>query len=123
MIPIHGLFETHLTVAGLPRSMDFYGGVLGLELARVFPERKVAFFTGSRAPVTPCWDCGKSERLRGRSKKPPQGFRIPTGRHNLSCSHIFGDLNGQTIRRACRSINQDGFRWHELGPFFARSPC
>jgi lactoylglutathione lyase len=43
-LPIRSLFETHLTVAGLPQSMAFYGGVLGLELARVFPERQVAFY-------------------------------------------------------------------------------
>ena len=44
MIPIRGLFETHLTVASLPRSMAFYSEVLGLELASVFPERHVAFY-------------------------------------------------------------------------------
>src|ERR1019366_7257880 len=44
ILPIHDLFETHLTVADLQRSMAFYGGVLGLDLARVFPERKVAFY-------------------------------------------------------------------------------
>jgi len=38
IVSIHGLFETHQTVAGLKRSMDFYGSALGLELARVFPE-------------------------------------------------------------------------------------
>jgi hypothetical protein len=39
--PIRDLFETHLTVADWRRSMEFYDGLLGLELARVFPERKV----------------------------------------------------------------------------------
>jgi lactoylglutathione lyase len=38
------LFETHLTVADLPRSMAFCGGILGLDLARAFPERKVSFY-------------------------------------------------------------------------------
>ena len=33
-----------MTVAALQLSTDFYGGVLGLQLARVFPERKVAFY-------------------------------------------------------------------------------
>jgi len=60
MIPIHGLFETHLTVAGLQRSMAFYGGVLGLELARVFPERKVAFYWigGSGNAMLGLWEVG-----------------------------------------------------------------
>ena len=44
MIPIHDLFETHVTVTDLVRSMEYYGGVLGLNLARLFPERKVAFY-------------------------------------------------------------------------------
>ena len=44
MIPVRHLFESHLTVANLERSMAFYGQILGLELAAVFPERKVAFY-------------------------------------------------------------------------------
>lgn len=44
MIPIRGLFETHLTVKDLQRSMSFFGEALGLELAQVFPERRVAFY-------------------------------------------------------------------------------
>ena len=44
MIPICGLFESHLTVADLPRSLAFYGDTLGLKLAAAFPDRKVAFF-------------------------------------------------------------------------------
>ena len=44
MIPIRDLFETHLTVGDLPRAMAFYGDVLGLEIARLFPERKIAFY-------------------------------------------------------------------------------
>jgi len=34
MIPIRGLFETHLTVKDLQRSMSFFGEVLGLERLR-----------------------------------------------------------------------------------------
>ena len=44
MIPIRDLFESHLTVSNLQRSMAFFGDVLGLELAQVFPERRVAFY-------------------------------------------------------------------------------
>lgn len=44
MIPIRGLFEAHLTVSDLNRSMHFYGNVLELKLAKTFPERKVAFY-------------------------------------------------------------------------------
>ena len=44
MIPIHDLFENHLTVSDLSRAMAFYGEALGLELAQSFPERRVAFY-------------------------------------------------------------------------------
>jgi lactoylglutathione lyase len=44
MIPIRDLFESHLTVSNLQRSMAFYGDVLGLKIARVFPDREVAFY-------------------------------------------------------------------------------
>ena len=36
LIPIRDLFESHLTVTDLQRSMSFFGQILGLELAEVF---------------------------------------------------------------------------------------
>lgn len=44
MTEIRDLFESHLTVSNLDRAMQFYGGVLGLPLAQLFAERRVAFF-------------------------------------------------------------------------------
>jgi lactoylglutathione lyase len=44
MIAIRGLFESHLTVSDLDRSVEFYRDVLQLPLARIFPDRRVAFF-------------------------------------------------------------------------------
>ena len=44
MIPVRDLFEAHLSVADLERSMTFFGGVLGLELAHLAPERRIAFY-------------------------------------------------------------------------------
>jgi len=44
VVPIHGLFEAHLTVRDLDRSISFYRDVLGLPLAHVIPARSVAFF-------------------------------------------------------------------------------
>jgi lactoylglutathione lyase len=44
LIPIIDLFEAHFTVSQLDRAVAFYKDLLGLPLARVFPERKVAFF-------------------------------------------------------------------------------
>jgi lactoylglutathione lyase len=60
MNPIHDLFENHLTVSDLPRAMASYGEALGLEMARSFPERRVAFYwIGGRG--TSMLACGKWE--------------------------------------------------------------
>jgi lactoylglutathione lyase len=60
VIPIRALFETHLTVSDLDRAKSFYGGVLGLELAQEFPERKVAFYWlgGRGASMLGLWEVG-----------------------------------------------------------------
>ena len=42
--PIASLFEAHLTVRDLNRSVAFYEEDMGLPLAHFFPERRVAFF-------------------------------------------------------------------------------
>src|SRR5690348_2333495 len=44
IIPVSGLFEAHLTVSNLARSIAFYRDVVGLELAHREPQRNVAFF-------------------------------------------------------------------------------
>lgn len=44
MIPIEGLFEVHITVRNLERSITFYRDVVGLELGIEQPERPAAFF-------------------------------------------------------------------------------
>jgi lactoylglutathione lyase len=41
---IKGLFETHLFVADIERSIEFYGKVLGLKQSHFEEERSVAFF-------------------------------------------------------------------------------
>jgi lactoylglutathione lyase len=47
---VTGLFETHLLVSDLGRSIDFYRDVVGLPLALEAPERNAAFFwVGDRA--------------------------------------------------------------------------
>jgi lactoylglutathione lyase len=44
IVPIRGLWETHITVADLDRSIGFYRDVVGLTFAHIVPERHVAFF-------------------------------------------------------------------------------
>jgi len=41
---IKGLFETHIYVQNLERSIDFYANVLGLTQCHYEPERRIAFF-------------------------------------------------------------------------------
>jgi catechol-2,3-dioxygenase len=62
MIPIQSLFEAHLTVANLRRAMAFYSKVLGLELAHVIDERKVAFYWmgGKGKSMLGLWEVGSS---------------------------------------------------------------
>lgn len=44
LIEATDLFEAHLTVTDLKRAIQFYGDILGLQLAHVVRERDVAFF-------------------------------------------------------------------------------
>ncbi len=62
MFPIHGLFESHLTVVDLQRSMAFYGETLGLELAHEFRDRRVAFYwIGGRGnSMLGIWEVGNA---------------------------------------------------------------
>ncbi len=55
VVPIRGLFEAHLTVRDLSRSISFYRDVLGLPLAHVIPARNVAFF----------WICRPGQAMLG----------------------------------------------------------
>ena len=43
-VTVGGLFETHLTVSDIGRSVAFYRDVVGLPLALEVPERGAAFF-------------------------------------------------------------------------------
>lgn len=65
MIPIRDLFESHLTVSDLQRSMSFFGEVLGLEVAQVFLDRKVAFYWigGRSGSMLGLWEVTVPQRL------------------------------------------------------------
>lgn len=50
-VPVHGLFETHLTVSDLQRSIAFYRDIVGLRLASEVSEHNAAFFwIGDHSP-------------------------------------------------------------------------
>ncbi len=59
-VPLHGLFETHLTVKRLETSVAFYQDTIGLELAYVSHELRVAFFWigGRGKAMLGVWEVG-----------------------------------------------------------------
>ena len=61
-VPIYGLFETHLTVSDLQRSITFYRDIIGLQLAFEVSERNAAFFwigyNASRRSMLGLWSVG-----------------------------------------------------------------
>lgn len=66
-VPTHGLFEAHLTVLDLDRSVAFYRDVVGLDLAYRLEERRVAFFWigGAGRSMLGVWEAGSGpNRLR-----------------------------------------------------------
>lgn len=62
MISIQALFEAHLTVSNVERSMAFYGDVLKLELAHLQADRRVAFYWlgGAGTSMLGLWEAGSS---------------------------------------------------------------
>lgn len=62
MIAIDGLYESHLTVSDLDRSIQFYRDVVGLELAHRIAARGAAFFWigGRETSMLGLWSIGSS---------------------------------------------------------------
>lgn len=63
---IRGLFETHVNVSDLERSIEFYCGVLGLELGRREHDRRVAFILlgGPGRSMLGLWEKPREEVVR-----------------------------------------------------------
>jgi lactoylglutathione lyase len=85
MIPVQGLFEAHLTVSDLQRSMGFYGQIPGLELAGAFPERRVAFY----------WIGGRGNSMLGL-------WEVGTGPQRLSLHVAFRSNLGDLMEAPAR---------------------
>ncbi len=60
LVQVSGLFETHLTVSDLQRSIAFYRDIIGLELGIEVPEHNCAFFWvgGSKRSMLGLWSTG-----------------------------------------------------------------
>ena len=61
---IKGLYETHLSVENLERSIDFYKNILGLEHCYTEEKRRIAFF----------WIGKPKEYMLGLWEKPKEEF-------------------------------------------------
>jgi lactoylglutathione lyase len=85
MIPARDLFESHLTVTDLRRSMTFFGQVLGFELAEVFPERRVAFY----------WIGGRGNSMLGL-------WEVGTGPQRLNLHVAFRSDLGELLEAPAR---------------------
>lgn len=65
-VMIKGLFETHLFVEDLARSIEFYSDVLGLKLCRFGAERRTAFF----------WIGDDRQAMLGLWEKPKEDIEL-----------------------------------------------
>jgi len=124
-IPVQRLFETHLTVSDLQRSIGFYRDVVGLELAFEPSERNVAFFWigESGQSMLGLWSLGVAplgltlhlafdvalndlldapKRLKTKGIKPLSFFGVETTEPSVICwmpaaSVYFRDPDGHTL--------------------------
>jgi lactoylglutathione lyase len=90
IVPIKGLFETHLTVNDMQRSIDFYRDKLGLELALELPDRNAAFLwiDNSRRSMLGLWSIGSA----------PLGLNL----------HIAFDVNLEDLLKAPKRLREEG---------------
>jgi GNAT superfamily N-acetyltransferase/catechol 2,3-dioxygenase-like lactoylglutathione lyase family enzyme len=124
-VPVSGLFEAHLTVSDLSRSMTFYRDVVGLPLALEPPDRAAAFFWigGAGEAMLGLWSLGSApiglslhvafetsledvlgacERLRALGVTPRSFFGEETGEPSVigwmpAASVYFRDPDGHLL--------------------------
>lgn len=89
------LFESHLHVRDLQRSMDFYGDVLGLELGLHEVERRAAFY----------WIGGRGTSMLGLWEQPPWTGAIQTA---IVPHHIAFEVASRDLAAAIRRLQQRG---------------
>jgi lactoylglutathione lyase len=93
---IQGLFETHINVSDLERSVAFYCDVLGLELGRREEARRVAFV----------WVGGRGGAMLGLWEKP---------REQVVPQHLaFRAAPDAVARGAAEWLGQRGLRCHNF---------
>ena len=98
--PVLGLFETHLTVHDLQRSIRFYREVVGLPLALEVPQRGAAFLWigRGRRSMLGLWEIGSS----------PLGLRL-----HLALEATLGDVLAAPQRLRARGVTPLSFAEEE----------
>jgi chromate reductase, NAD(P)H dehydrogenase (quinone) len=91
-VPIQSLFEAHLHVSDLPRSLAFYSEVLGLPVAAKFPDRRAAFLWAGAPGKTMLglWDIGT----------PPQRLQL----------HLAFSVDLEDLLHATETLQQAGIQ-------------
>ena len=101
---IGGLFETHVNVSDLERSVAFYRDVLGLEVGRVEQDRRAAFL----------WIGGRGEAMLGLWEKP---------REEVVPQHFAFRSTVEDVReRAEAWLAERGLDWHNFLQDGSRRP-
>ncbi|WP_018883946.1 VOC family protein [Paenibacillus massiliensis] len=92
---IDGIFETHLNVRDLEKSVHFYNDILGLTLAYTQPERNRAFF----------WVGGEGKAMLGLwQKESSQVLR----------QHFAFQVSLQNMRKAVSYLQEKGIQTHNF---------
>ena len=90
-----GLFETHLHVLDLERSMKFYGDVLGLELGRTEPERRVAVY----------WVGKNRNTMLGLWEEPPWIWE--GSKNNVQTQHVAFGVGLEDLHEAMQRLKEN----------------
>jgi catechol 2,3-dioxygenase-like lactoylglutathione lyase family enzyme len=104
---ITGLFETHLQVTNLERSMEFYERILGLELGLKEESRRVAIY----------WIGGRTKSALGLWEKPPWVSETKAG-DQIVTQHFAFEIDLADLGPAVASMKQRGI---ELRNFFGET--
>jgi lactoylglutathione lyase len=92
---IQGLFEAHINVINLDRSIAFYEHVLGLQLGRKEEDRRAAFF----------WVGGRGEAMLGL-------WEVPAER--VIAQHFAFRSALEDVQRAAQYLQERGLQGHNF---------
>lgn len=102
---IDGLYEAHITVSDLDRSIRFYRDIIGLDLGQVFENRRVAFFWvgGKTTGMLGIWEVGTAPMRMTQHF----AFKTPIAAQIEACKRLPGqgvtplDFDGAATTEPC----------------------